>query len=59
MPGLSSVFHLLSSVFCLLMNYTARFETAAAELHWLTRSVFVATAERHPSDVIIRVWKVE
>lgn len=35
------------------------FETAAAELQWLTRSVFVATAERHPSDVIIRVWKVE
>ncbi|HEY7444817.1 MAG TPA: DUF3237 domain-containing protein [Vicinamibacterales bacterium] len=35
------------------------FETSAPDLQWLTRSVFVATAERHPSDVIIRVWKIE
>ena len=35
------------------------FETAAPELQWLTRSIFLATAERHPADVIIRVWKME
>jgi hypothetical protein len=35
------------------------FETSAPELQWLTRSIFVATAERHPSDVIVRVWRVE
>jgi hypothetical protein len=35
------------------------FETAAPDLQWLARSVFVATAERHPADVIIRVWKIE
>jgi hypothetical protein len=36
-----------------------RFETAAADLQWLARSVFVGTGERNPSDVIIRFWKVE
>ena len=35
------------------------FETSAPELQWLTRSIFVATGERHPSEVVIRVWKVE
>ena len=35
------------------------FETAAADLQWLTRSLFVATGERHPAEVVIRVWKVE
>ena len=35
------------------------FETAAADLQWLTRSLFIATGERHPADVVIRVWKVE
>jgi hypothetical protein len=35
------------------------FETAAPDLQWLTRSIFVATGERHPTDVVIRVWKVE
>ena len=35
------------------------FETSAPALQWLTRSIFVATGERHPSDVVIRVWKVE
>ena len=35
------------------------FETAAPNLQWLTRAVFVATGERHPNDVIIRVWKVD
>jgi hypothetical protein len=36
-----------------------RFETAAADLQWLARSVFVGTGERNPSDVIIRFFKVE
>jgi hypothetical protein len=35
------------------------FETSAAELQWLTRSLFIGTGERNPSDVVIRVWKVE
>jgi hypothetical protein len=35
------------------------FETSAPELQWLTRSIFVATGERHPSEVVIRVWKVD
>src|SRR5262245_36556455 len=36
-----------------------KFETAAPDLQWLTRSIFIATGERHPNDVVIRVWKVE
>lgn len=36
-----------------------KFETAAPHLQWLTRAIFVATGERHPNDVIVRVWKVE
>ena len=35
------------------------FETSAPELQWLTRSIFVATGERNPSDVVIRVWRVD
>ena len=35
------------------------FETSAAELQWLTRSIFIGTGERYPTEVIIRVWKVE
>ena len=35
------------------------FETQAPHLQWLTRSIFVGTGERHPNDVIVRVWKVE
>jgi hypothetical protein len=35
------------------------FETPAPNLQWLTRSIFVATGERHPNDVVIRVWRVE
>ena len=35
------------------------FETSAPELQWLTRSIFVATGERKPSDVVISVWKVD
>jgi hypothetical protein len=34
------------------------FETAAPRLQWLTRSLFVGAGERHPSDVIVRVWMV-
>jgi hypothetical protein len=35
------------------------FETSAPELQWLTRSIFVGTGERYPSEVVLRVWKVE
>jgi hypothetical protein len=35
------------------------FETSAPELQWLTRSIFVATADRHPEDVVVRVWRLE
>jgi hypothetical protein len=35
------------------------FETAAPELQWLTRAVFVGEAERHPREVVLRVWQVE
>ena len=37
----------------------ARFETGAPELQWLTRSIFVGTGERYPTEVVIRVWRVE
>ena len=36
-----------------------RFETAAAELQWLTRAVFVGTGERYPTEVVVRFWRVE
>jgi hypothetical protein len=36
-----------------------KFETAAPELQWLTRSVFVGTGERYPTEVVIRFWRVE
>ena len=35
------------------------FETSAPELQWLTRSVFVGTGERYPTEVVIRFWRVE
>jgi hypothetical protein len=35
------------------------FETSAPELQWLTRSIFVGTGERNPSDVVIRFWRLE
>jgi len=35
------------------------FETAVAELQWLTRSVFIGTGERLPAQVLIRFWRVE
>jgi hypothetical protein len=35
------------------------FETAAPELQWLTRSVFIGVADRYPSEVVIRFWRVK
>jgi hypothetical protein len=35
------------------------FETAAPELQWLTRAVFIGTGERYPNEVVIRFWRVE
>jgi hypothetical protein len=35
------------------------FETSAPELQWLTRAIFVGTAERQPSTVLLRFWKLE
>ena len=35
-----------------------RFEIAAPECAWMMRSVFIGTAERKPSDVRVRVWRV-
>jgi hypothetical protein len=35
------------------------FETAVPELQWLTRSIFVGSGERYPSDVVIRFWRIE
>ena len=38
---------------------TPTFETAAPDLQWLTRSVFIGTGERLPTQVLIRFWRVE
>ncbi len=35
-----------------------KFETAAPELEWLMRSIFVSTGERYPNGVLIRFWRV-
>jgi len=35
-----------------------KFETAAPELQWLMRSIFISTGERYPNGVIIRFWRV-
>jgi hypothetical protein len=35
------------------------FETSAPELQWLTRSIFIGTGERRPTEVIVHVWRVE
>jgi hypothetical protein len=35
-----------------------KFETAAPELEWLTRSIFIATGERSPNSVLIRFFRV-
>jgi hypothetical protein len=34
------------------------FETSAPELQWLTRSIFVASGERHAAHVVIRFWRL-
>ena len=36
----------------------AKFETAAADLQWLMRSIFIATGERYPTGVVVRFWRV-
>jgi hypothetical protein len=36
-----------------------RFETAAPDLQWLTRAIFVGVGERYPTEVVIRFYKVE
>ena len=36
-----------------------KFETAAPELQWLTRAIFVGVGQRNPSDVLIRFWRLE
>jgi hypothetical protein len=35
-----------------------RFETAAPELEWLMKSIFLSTGERYPRGVLIRFWRV-
>ena len=37
----------------------ATFETAAPELQWLTKAIFVGTGQRYPSDVRVQFWKLE
>lgn len=36
-----------------------RFETAAPDLQWLTRSIFVGTGERYPTEVVVRFFRLE
>jgi len=35
-----------------------KFETAAPELEWMMRSIFVSTGERYPNGVVIRYWRL-
>lgn len=35
-----------------------RFETSAPELQWLTRSIFICTAERRATQVVLQFWRV-
>ena len=37
---------------------TPRFEAAAAELQWLTRSIFICIGERLANQVILQFWRV-
>jgi hypothetical protein len=37
---------------------TPEITTAAPELVWMTRSVFIVSGERHPKLVLLRFWKV-
>jgi hypothetical protein len=36
-----------------------RFETSAADLQWLTRTVFVGIGERQPTEVVIRFYRLD
>ena len=36
-----------------------KFETAAPDLQWLTRAIFIGTGERYPDAVVVRFWRVE
>lgn len=36
-----------------------KFETSAADLQWLVRSLFVGVGERFPNEVVIRFYRVE
>jgi hypothetical protein len=36
-----------------------KFETAALNLQWLAKSLFVGVGERYPNEVVIRFFKVE
>jgi hypothetical protein len=36
-----------------------KFETAAPELQWLARSVFVGLGERFPTEVVVRFYRLE
>jgi hypothetical protein len=38
---------------------TPVFQTAAPEYEWLTKSIFLATGERHPDHVLLRFWEIE
>lgn len=35
------------------------FETAAPDLQWLVRSIFVGVGQRNPNDVVIRFFRLE
>lgn len=37
----------------------ATFETSAPGLQWLTRAIFIGSGERHPEEVIVRIFRVE
>src|SRR5215475_13696021 len=36
-----------------------KFETAAPDLQWLAKNLFVGVGERYPNEVVIRFFKVE
>jgi hypothetical protein len=36
-----------------------RFETAASDLQWLTRAIFVGMGARYPDAVVVRFYKLE
>lgn len=37
---------------------TATLETASPELGWMSKSMFIISGERYPSEVVIRFWRV-